>query len=951
MSRLPALPIALPGGRPLAALVAVALGLVPLAATGSAAAATDASQVVISEVYGGGASGGATWQRDYVELYNPTDAAVDLSGTSVQYRSAAGSGNPSGVTVLSGSVPAQGYFLVAEGGTTAGAQPLPEANVSGSIGLSATAGTVFLARQTTALTTPPTGSLTGDPAIIDVVGYGTSTTFETKAAPAPSTTTSVTRDATGRDTDDNSVDLVAGATSPAGSTVGPTDPPTDPAPVARTIAQIQGTTGTSPLVGQAVTTTGVVTASYPTGGFNGFYLQTAGTGGTADPDAHQASDAVFVFGSAAAGTVGVGDHVEVTGKVSEFQGTTEITPAASGVKVLPDPATVSPTSVVLPRTESARESFEGMLLAPQGPYTVADNYTLNQYGEIGLAAGTTPLFTPTEVADPRDAAAVAAVTDGNAARAVTLDDGATANYLSTGRDIPLPYLTQDRQIRVGAPVTFTRPVVFEWRFGEWRFQPTAQVTAGDVPPVTFGHTRTATPAPTGGNVKIASFNVLNYFPTTGAEFEASGGDCSWYDDRVGEHVTVDECTGADEGLGPRGAADDGDLARQQAKIVSAINGLGADVVSLEEIENSARFGQPRDAAVSTLVDALNTEAGAGTWGFVPSPASAGDQSDEDVIRTAFIYQVAAVEPVGDSVIDDVPAFDIARDPLAQAFEPVGGSARSRFVVIVNHFKSKGSGPDDGTGQGRSNPQRVAQAEEVVRFSDRMEDELGAEQVFLTGDFNAYTREDPMQALYDAGFTDIGSAKSPEEHTYLFDGTVGSLDHVLGNEAAMATVTGAHVWNLSSVESVALEYSRYNYNATDFYEPGPYRSSDHDPLVVGLALPVGPVATRTTATLTPDPVRMLLDRPVVHAEVRPAGVPKGGVVDRGRVEIRELGFLRARGEVRGGKADIVLPRYLIPGRHRLTVRYLGSEDARPSRATVSFSVVVPRGHWPGLSLHL
>ena len=77
-------------------------------------------------------------------------------------------------------------------------------------------------------------------------------------------------------------------------------------------------------------------------------------------------------------------------------------------------------------------------------------------------------------------------------------------------------------------------------------------------------------------------------------------------------------------------------------------------------------------------------------------------------------------------------------------------------MIVNHFKSKGSGPDDGTGQGNSNPQRIAQAEELVRFADADEAQLGSDKVFLTGDFNSYTREDPLQKLYDAGYTDIGS---------------------------------------------------------------------------------------------------------------------------------------------------------------------------------------------------
>ena len=75
-------------------------------------------------------------------------------------------------------------------------------------------------------------------------------------------------------------------------------------------------------------TQGVVTAIYPTGGFNGFYLQTAGTGGAVDATPG-ASDGVFVFGSAAlaAANPAVGDLVEVTAPVAEFAGQTELTPA------------------------------------------------------------------------------------------------------------------------------------------------------------------------------------------------------------------------------------------------------------------------------------------------------------------------------------------------------------------------------------------------------------------------------------------------------------------------------------------------------------------------------------------------------------------------------------------------------------------------------------------------
>lgn len=820
-------------------LTALAVGAVPLALVSTPASAAPAGdQVVISEVYGGGGSPSSTVARDYVELYNPTDRPVALDGTSVQYRSATGTTNPSGVTALRGSVPAGGYYLVglSSQGSGAAAAPLPTPDASGTTALAAGSGTVFLARQATALTEPPTGSLAGDDRVLDVVGYGTSNTHETAPAPSGSATTSLARDAAGTDSDDNSADLVAGAPTPDAAPAGSTPEPPAPATDA-TIAEVQGTGATSPLAGRRVRTTGVVTAAYPTGGFNGFFLQTAGTGGGSGE--RTASDGVFVHGSAATREAAVGDHVEVTGTVAEYQGMSQLTPASAAEVVdLPGAASVTPTATTWPRTDAERERLEGMLLRPQGPFTVADNFSLNQYAEIGLASGTTPLPQPTDVADPADAAAIRAVTEDDVARSVTLDDGASTNFL-TAKDTPLPWLTQDREIRVGAPVAFDAPVVLDYRFDRWRFQPTDQLTASDPLPVTFTDTRTPEPEPVGGRLRIASFNVLNYFTTTGEAFEAAGGSCDYYDDRAGNPDTVDECEGPAGEDGPRGAAQADDLARQQAKLVAALNGLDADVVSIEELENASRFGRDRDAALATLTAALNEAAGAGTWDYVRSPAAANSpaaQADEDVIRTGFVYQPDAVRPVGASVIHDVPVFDNARDPLAQVFEPArSGGPQGRFVLVVNHFKSKGSGGagDGDTGQGASNKARTAQAEELVRFADEMEDTVASGRVFLAGDLNAYTREDPMQVLYDAGYTDIGSDQAPEEYTYLFGGRVGSLDHVLGNAAAMRTVTGAHVWNLNAVESVALEYSRYNYNATDFFAPDPYRSSDHDPLVVGL----------------------------------------------------------------------------------------------------------------------
>ncbi|MDR6971553.1 ExeM/NucH family extracellular endonuclease [Leifsonia shinshuensis] len=827
-----------------AAIAGAGLAAGALVAT-PAFASSDGTGVVINEAYLSGGSAGAAYTNKFVELYNPGASAVSLSGWSLQYRPATGTSASTGVVPLTGSIAAKGYYLVGGGSNGANGQALPTPDAAGNaLNPSGTTGTLILAKSASALTLP-TGSVTSDPNVADLLGYGTSNTFEKAKATAPSGNTDVKSlvRTNAADTDDNSADFTLSATiTPQNAASAPGDPGTgdpgtgDPGTPADTvaIADIQGTGDTSPKAGTTVTTTGVVTAQYATGGFNGFYIQTPGTGGAVDLATHTASDAVFVYGSSAAAGVEQGDYVKVTGAVSEFNGLTEIT---AGTVTKLDASTVTapaPATVGLPATAAQRESLEGMLLAPQSAFTVTDVYSANQYGEIGLAAGSTTLVQPTEAARPGTAEYDAVVAD-NAARAVTLDDGASTNFLSAAnKSKPLPYLSLSNPVRVGEPVTFTKPVVLDYRNNAWKFQPTSELTpanAATVQPVTFANTRTAAPENVGGDLRLATFNVLNYFTTTGDQLSG----CTFYTDRDGSPITVNS------GCDARGAADAPNLKRQQDKIVAAINGLGADVVSLEEIENSARFGEDRDSALATLVGALNAAAGSEVWAYVKSPSQL--PATEDVIRTAFIYKKANAVPVGASKILDDPAFSNARQPLAQAFKKVGTKDSSAFLAIVNHFKSKGSGTgadaDQGDGQGASNASRVKQANALVAFADERKAALKTDKVLLIGDFNAYLKEDPIKVLTDAGYVDQVSTRTSKA-TYSFGGTTGSLDHVLASPAANTAITGADVWNINSGESVALEYSRYNYNVTNFYAADPYRSSDHDPIVVGLGLAAKPV---------------------------------------------------------------------------------------------------------------
>ncbi|WP_402462832.1 ExeM/NucH family extracellular endonuclease [Isoptericola aurantiacus] len=839
-----------PRRRPAAYTAALAALLVPAAAMPAAPAAAAPSvdaTVLVDEVYGGGGNNGGAYDRDFVELYNPGPEAVSLDGWSVQYGSAGGS-TWSSQTDLTGQIPAGGSFLVAQAYGSDTDQPdLPTPDVEGGIFMSGSGAKVALVSSTDRLTCLGADCATAAD-VVDLVGWGSSTNTFLGSGPAPGTgnATSVAR-VDHAHTVDNAADFVAGAPTPTNSGAAPTPTPTptpspseDPEPATATIAEIQGTGDASPLAGQDVTTRGVVTATYPTGGFDGFVLQTAGTGGDPADDATPgASDAVFVYSAAAAQEVAVGDHVEVTGEVTEYYGLTEVSAASWTVLDEPAPA-VKPTTTSWPATEPEREALENMLLAPTGDFTVTDTYSTNRYGTVGLASGDTPLVQPTTAGRPGSDEAAAQEAD-NAARGVLLDDGSSWDYTSASRSsTPLPWLNGTDPVRVGASVTFTGPVVLDYRYSAWGFQPTTQLTgsnAGETQPATFEDTREAAPQDVGGDLTVATFNVLNYFTTTGDQLEG----CSYYTDRDGDPISVSG------GCLARGAADAENLQRQETKIVAAISALGADVVSLEEIENSAAFGKDRDQALSDLVDALNDADGAGTWAFVDSPAQV--PSDEDVIRNAFVYRTATAEPVGASqILLGSEAFGNAREPLAQVFQPAGGDvdgAGDDVVVVSNHFKSKGSaGPwpgdeDAGDGQGSSNESRVRQATALVEFADDVAAEAGTDKVLLVGDFNAYEQEDPIVVLTDAGYTDLGPTTG--EYTYSYGGQVGSLDHVLASTAAAEAVSGVDIWNINAYEPVANEYSRYDYNVTDLYDTTPFRSSDHDPILVGLELTEEPSA--------------------------------------------------------------------------------------------------------------
>ena len=594
--------------------------------------------------------------------------------------------------------------------------------------------------------------------------------------------------------------------------------PASAAPPTQTIAAVQGTGDTSPFIDTVQTIEGVVTADYRTGGYGGIAVQTAGSGGT-DDATPGASDGIFVFLRGIAVDVELGDLVQVTGTVSERAGQTQLSLTDSdGFAVVTEaedvPADVVPQPTELPDTlvGDAREALESQLVSPTGTYRVASTFQLSSFGTLWLSPGADRPVTATETTDAGEAAT--AIDAANRAARLLLDDGYNARVTSADHVGEQPYFSADEVVRSGDTVEFpATPYVLAFGFGDWRLQPVVPIT--DTSPADLRAEFTATnPRPdavpaVGGDSRLASFNVFNYFTTL-----------------AGDNPEA------------RGAETAEQFALQRDKIIAAINGLGADVVALSEIENSIRFGQPVDTALADLVDGLNDAAGADTWAFVPTPdVLAGEDAAAitDVITNAIIYRTAGASRVGDSFTAvDETVWDIAREPIAQTFDIDG----EIVTVVANHFKSKGggTGAEPADGQGFFNAERVEQAAAVVDLVEGVvADPTKGANVALLGDFNAYAEEDPIQLFTEAGFIDVLPARAAGQYTYEFDGELGSLDHALVTADLAAAITGAGVWSINSPE-----WSERGYFGSAA-EPGtPFRSSDHDPIVVGLSATPLPV---------------------------------------------------------------------------------------------------------------
>ena len=600
------------------------------------------------------------------------------------------------------------------------------------------------------------------------------------------------------------------------------------------IHDIQGSGATTPVPNTTVAIEGIVTRTFTSSTkLNGFYVQEEDTDKDTDPTT---SEGIFVFDPSGVFSGIVGDIVQVTGTVVEFVSnsggvTSSLTQLTNITNVTPisssNPLPGSITVKLPVANVSDLERYEGMLVevsATEGNLAVTEYFQLGRFGQVTLsatgssnAAGTDARLDQYTQFYPPSVQGYADYLAETAKRRIILDDGSSVQNTD-----PILFgrggqpLSAFNTLRGGDELSSVIAILDE-RFEGYRLQTTTGVNFQPT------NTRPSTLPDVRGTLRVSGFNLLNYFngDGMGGGFPTS-----------------------------RGADNLAEFNRQRDKTTKAIVESGVDIFAFNELEND---GYGATSAIHDIVNGANSVTAPGTYAFIDPGTSTGT----DAITVAMIYKPAKVTPIGDAAV--IPngfgngAFDlVGRKPVAQAFEEI--ATKARFTVVGNHWKSKGSSSggagdtDAGDGQGLSNGTRTRQAEDLAAWLATKPTGSTDPDYLILGDLNSYAKEDPLRTLGNAGYSNLVPNTS---YSYVFNGYFGSLDHALGSTSLTQQVASATKWHINADEPSVLDYNTEFKSAgqvNSLYNADPYRTSDHDPVVVGLSLtPIEPLSLSATVT--------------------------------------------------------------------------------------------------------
>ncbi|MGU5653878.1 ExeM/NucH family extracellular endonuclease [Aeromonas allosaccharophila] len=668
--------------------------------------------------------------------------------------------------------------------------------------------------------------------------------------------------------------------------------PSDPAQLTP-IPTIQGTGSPSALATQTVTDkNGNVTGKVSPGTFNvrgivtalgqsltkGFYLtDPVGDGNPAT------SDGIFVYLSdkdfaTKYADIKPGAELCLEAKVEEYYGGTQLKPTFESGKARVQVTTQGlnvPTSVLqVNEGESlaqAMNRYEGMRvrLDSSSDLHLTRNYGFDYkvYRNNVELAHKTPLIKPTQIHVASSTEAVALATKNGSNRLVVESDNKAPDGVLPwfpGWDADQGYL------RLGDQLTGLEGVIV-YNKDAFRLVVPSDITltAGALLRSPEEDRQDAPARLAGSDLRIGSFNVLNYFTSHSSIGGALNILCK-------DQADADNAKGCN-----RGAKSQPEFEKQRTKIVNAITAMDADLLGLMEMENN---GFEDKSALHNLVTRLNEQQKDASkhYAYVRLPVTAltdGKFFGGDAIMVAMIYRPALLTPSGDASVIKLPQQRYTtggvaktagqRDSLVQTFTLA--KSKEPLTLVVNHLKSKGSGCyENGDGktepadlQGKCTEFRVSAAKVLGEAVSKLPG-----QVLLVGDFNSYAKEDPIRVLTDynpatserkivsASHTFIGdqsyeqlgrevtrsyglidlNVKFNKEKaiSYSYDGELGTLDYALANPALASKVAGVADWHINSFESSLFEYGS-QYTGSLLKSDNPFSASDHDPIIVDLRL--------------------------------------------------------------------------------------------------------------------
>ncbi|MFM5741529.1 ExeM/NucH family extracellular endonuclease [Aeromonas veronii] len=668
--------------------------------------------------------------------------------------------------------------------------------------------------------------------------------------------------------------------------------PSDPAQLTP-IPTIQGTSSASALATQTVTDkNGNVTGKISTGTFNvrgivttlgqsltkGFYLtDPVGDGNPAT------SDGIFVYlndkdFATKYKDIKPGAELCLEAKVEEYYGGTQLKPTFESSKARLQVTAQGlnvPTSVLLVNEgetlAQALNRHEGMRvrLDSSSDLHLTRNYGFDYkvYRNNVELAHKTPLIKPTQLHVANSVDAVALATKNGSNRLVVESD-----YKAPDGVLPwFPSWDADQgYLRIGDQLNGLEGVIV-YNKDAFRLVVPSDITltAGALLRSPEEDRQDAPARLAGSDLRIGSFNVLNYFTSHSSIGGALNILCK-------DQADADNAKGCN-----RGAKSQPEFEKQRTKIVNAITAMDADLLGLMEMENN---GFEDNSALHNLVTRLNEQQKDASkhYAYVRLPVTAltdGKFFGGDAIMVAMIYRPALLTPSGDASVIKLPEQRYTtggvsktagqRDSLVQTFTLA--KSKEPLTLVVNHLKSKGSGCyENGDGktepadlQGKCTEFRVSAAKVLGEAVSKLPG-----QVLLVGDFNSYAKEDPIRVLTDynpatserkivsASHTFIGeqsyeqlgrevtrsyglidlNVKFNKEKaiSYSYDGELGTLDYALANPALASKVAGVADWHINSFESSLFEYGS-KYTGSLLKSDNPFSASDHDPIIVDLRL--------------------------------------------------------------------------------------------------------------------